>query len=180
MPPQDYARGMSTLARVAALLGLLFVPAAAHANPPRRPASARASTAPVVRVAPRVPATPPPPPIALQLTGLRIHVPLPRSAVVHALGRDAWPQLVRCVSPAPRVRGYLTVNVAEHEHGSEATFVDSPVLRDRTLTECLRRALSTITLPPYSAEHPTTSIAFDLVFMLPPVGNTPARRGAHR
>jgi hypothetical protein len=78
------------------------------------------------------------------------------------------------------VRGYLTVNVAEREHGTEATFVDSPVLRDRTLTECIRRALSTITLPPYSTTRPTTSIGFDLVFMLPPVGSTPARRGAHR
>ncbi|MEI8258367.1 MAG: hypothetical protein WCJ30_22045, partial [Deltaproteobacteria bacterium] len=92
----------------------------------------------------------------------------------------AWPQLVRCVTPAPRVRGYLTVNIAEREHGTDAGFVDSPVLRDRTLTQCLSHALSGITLPPYNAERPETSIAFDLVFMLPAVGTPRAPRRVAR
>jgi hypothetical protein len=166
---------MSTLARIVALVGLLVYAAPAGANPPTAgPRPARRAT----RAA--IPVAPPAPPVALQLTGLRIHVPLSRSAVVHAIGRDAWPQLVRCVTPTPRVRGYLTVNIVERERGTEASFVDSPVLRDRTLVACLQRALSSITLPPYGASRPDTSIAFDLVFMLPPLGTAPARRGAHR
>ncbi len=179
-----YGSGMSLVARIATFVSVVMIASSAWANPPAlNAARVRSGTAPTV--APRsaqqraIEAAPPAPPVALQLTGLRINVPLPRSAVVHAIGRDAWPQLVRCVSPAPRVRGYLTVNIAERDNGTEATFTDSPVLRDRALVQCLQRALSGIVFPPHAAERPASSVAFDLVFMLPPVTVAP-RRGAHR
>jgi hypothetical protein len=108
--------------------------------------------------------------VALQLSGLRVFVPVARVAVMHALARDAWPHLVQCVGPAPSVRGYATVEIGERAGGLEVRLTGAPLARDSVLSRCVRRAVERVVLPPHEDEAPATSVAFDLVFGMPPIG----------
>jgi hypothetical protein len=120
-------------------------------------------------------ATPPAPPVALQLSALEIHVPVARSAVIHAIARDSWPALVRCVTPRPPARGHARVEVHPTEHGVSATVQGPPTHRVATLGTCVRDALSGLNLPPYEGDRPDVLVAFDLAFGMPALG-VPARR----
>ena len=155
---------LRTIAACSLALALTAAPLTAAANPPGGPRRAP-QLGPVVR-RPGLPR----PIIALQLTGLRVVAPVARAAIIHALGRDAWPALVRCVQPAPRVRGFLTVQIYETPTGTEPTFLESTVLRDRALAACLRNALLSVRVPPWEGERSGASFSFDLVFIQPPVG----------
>src|SRR5438477_3235033 len=100
---QTLAIGPRTGVWCLVVLSIIALPSVVHATPRRAMVSARIAPA---RVVVRRTVAPPPPPVALQLAGLRVMTPVAHAAVMHALARDAWPSLVRCVTPSPRVRGY--------------------------------------------------------------------------
>jgi hypothetical protein len=110
------------------------------------------------------------PPVALQLTDLVISIPVSRASIVHALTRDAWPALVRCVTPPPAVHGHVVVRVHPTDGGFEVEQVGPPVRRDRALGACFRDALSGLQIPPYEGDRPDVSVAFDLAVGMPAVG----------
>jgi hypothetical protein len=149
---------------------------------PRDRHLARRNQVPAALPAP--PSAPPLPPVALQLSGLRVRVPVPRTAVIHALARDVWPELVKCVTPPPRVRGFVTVEVREVREAGDALDIrvdGGPPARDSRLTACVRRAVARVELPPYEGDAPTdASVAFDLAFGVPPLGTKPSDRGTDR
>lgn len=94
-------------------------------------------------------------------------IPVPRVAVLHALSRDVWPQLLQCVTLPPPVRGYVTVEVGETPYGTMARLSNGPLSRDTPLSRCVRQAIERVVLPPYEGDPPPISIAFDLVFGMP-------------
>lgn len=166
----------SSFAKLATAALFALASSTAYATPPRATASAtpftRRSARPVSAV--RV-VTPPPPPVALQLGGLRIFAPIPRAAIVHAIARDAWPRLVGCAGPSPRVRGYVNVELRESADGLVVHLDGGPTNRDPALARCVRSALVAVELPPYEGETPPVSVSFDLAFAMPPMGVGPAR-----
>ena len=149
-------------------LSMIAVPSVVRATPRRVMLAARTAP-PRVIVRRAVAPPPPPPPVALQLAGLRVMTPVAHAAVMHALARDAWPSLVRCVTPVPRVRGYANVEISERGRGLEVRLAGAPITRDPTLAECVRRAVSHVVLPPHEDEPPATSVAFDLAFGMPAI-----------
>jgi hypothetical protein len=141
---------------VAALVCSL--PAQAIRPPPGRAVTARATArnAPPARPAPRV---------ALQLSGLRVSEGVRMRAFLHAIARDAWPQLVSCARDAS-ARGVVRVFLEASGRAMRVTELSGgPVSRDAALRQCVQSTVERIH-PPASEVAPLTA-SFELSFDMP-------------
>ncbi len=175
----------NAIARTAIACVFVFWAPGSRATNLRTAASASTRVAPSARrpaaiaIVPRRVA-PPAPPVALQLAGLRVNVPVPHVAVMHAIARDAWPALVRCVTPAPSTRGYVNVRLRANGRVVDVELEGAPLARMPLLTACVRRAIAATVLPPFESDDvaPEVLASFDLLFNLPSL--TPPQRRASR
>jgi hypothetical protein len=103
--------------------------------------------------------------VALQLTALRVNDGVRMRAVLHAIARDAWPQLVACANGAG-ARGVARVFFNAEGRGMRVTELSgAPVARNATLRQCVRSAVERIHPPTSEAAEITAS--FELYFDLP-------------
>lgn len=86
-------------------------------------------------------------------------------AMLHAIARDAWPQLVACAG-ASRARGVARVSLTAEGRGMRvAELSGAPIARDPTLRQCVRDAVERIHPP--AREVSELSASFELYFDLP-------------
>jgi hypothetical protein len=157
--------------RLPAVLGLvlcgLLVPASSSARRPKRGLPARTTVAP---------ARPPSPATVVQVGGLRPGAGRPAAAVLHAIQRDAMPDLQACYAGLGAPRSMVHVELAPREGGSWGPSEVVSSRRHRALEGCVREAVERIAVPP-SEEAVEEPVRFELAFGMPPFG---ARRPAVR
>ncbi len=124
----------------------------------------RSAARPTVRPIARATAAPAPR-VALQLSALRVTDGVRMRAVLHAIARDAWPQLVACANGA-NARGVARVFLTAEGRGMRVTELSgAPVARNAALRQCVRTAVEHIHAPPH--ETPELTASFELYFDLP-------------
>jgi hypothetical protein len=105
--------------------------------------------------------------VALQLTALRVSEGNRMRAVLHAIARDAWPQLVTCANGAG-ARGVARVFFTAEGRAMRVTELSGPaVSRNATLRQCVRGAVERVHPPAREVAELTAS--FELLFDLPAI-----------
>lgn len=121
----------------------------------------RVATARTITRAPSAPA----PRVALQLSALRVSEGVPLRAMLHAIARDAWPQLVTCASGAG-ARGVARVFFSAEGRRVRVTELSgAPVARNATLRQCVQAAVERIHPP--ATDAPEIRASFELYFDMP-------------
>lgn len=87
-------------------------------------------------------------------------------AVLHAIARDAWPQLVSCASGSTGARGVARVFLAAEGRAMRVTELSgAPVARNAALRQCVRTAVERVHAPAH--DTPELTASFELYFDLP-------------
>ncbi|MBL8678457.1 MAG: hypothetical protein JNK05_04795 [Myxococcales bacterium] len=156
-------RSISRVAFTAAALSLASAPEDSSAIERGRPVRGRVAT---LREAPSRPAAPAPR-VALQLSALRVSEGVSMRAMLHAIARDAWPQLVACANNEGRgSRGVARVFVAAEGRAVRITELSgAPIARNPALRQCVRAAVERVHPPAREGTELTAS--FELYFDLP-------------
>jgi len=156
-------RSTPAVALVTVAISAAIAPTDSEAINGRSPARPRVAMA--RGAAPR-PATSAPR-VALQLSALRVSEGVSARAMVHAIARDAWPQLVACAAGDGRgARGVARVFVAAEGRAVRVTELSgAPVARNAALRQCVRDAVERVHPPAREVAELTAS--FELYFDLP-------------
>ena len=87
-------------------------------------------------------------------------------AVLHAIARDAWPQLVTCAGGSGGARGVARVFLAAEGRAMRVTELSgAPVARNAALRQCVRAAVERVHAP--ARDTPELTASFELYFDLP-------------
>lgn len=100
----------------------------------------------------------------VQIVGVRVPAAMPRSALLHAVRRDAWTQVWVCAANTS-LRGSMQFRLRRGENSARVELVEPVSSAQRSAAQCVVSALERVHLPALEIEPAGGAmVEFELVF----------------